>query len=399
MKARAASKRLLRARTRDNGFCIFIEEVPWAVFDPDDSDDAGLSGLYYPLVMHIGTLVSSDDSRRVTIRDIARAAGVSHPTVSRALRGSSLVSTETRERIEKLATEMGYTPDPTLSALMRYRDRSAKAGVASRIAVVVGRHLVDRWGAVVEAAREKALRFGYGFELYLWDPKVSAQRQSDILKARGVKGIVLGALTQSPQGERPVLDWEQFAVVTIGRFLEEPRLDSVSAGAFGAVRLALKKSQEHGYERPGLLSLELVNARSRDMLRSSFDSYMMRKPESGRVSALLVDDESCEAEIRDWIERERVDCVIGQRVFLDGLKSYGWKVPEDIAFISTDLFESEKAANRPAGTVHPDSEEARLAVSMLNERIITGMFGIPEIPHIMTLDTFWSDGYSLARRK
>jgi DNA-binding LacI/PurR family transcriptional regulator len=53
----------------------------------------------------------------VSIADIAHAAGVSHTTVSRALRGSSLISVDTRERIQRLAVEMGYTPNAIAQSL------------------------------------------------------------------------------------------------------------------------------------------------------------------------------------------------------------------------------------------------------------------------------------------
>ncbi len=46
----------------------------------------------------------------VTIKDIAKAAGVSHSTVSRALADSPLIRAETRARIRRLADQMGYTP-------------------------------------------------------------------------------------------------------------------------------------------------------------------------------------------------------------------------------------------------------------------------------------------------
>lgn len=46
----------------------------------------------------------------VTSHDVARLAGVSQPTVSRALRGDGRIAQATRERIEKAAAELGYVP-------------------------------------------------------------------------------------------------------------------------------------------------------------------------------------------------------------------------------------------------------------------------------------------------
>jgi DNA-binding LacI/PurR family transcriptional regulator len=55
---------------------------------------------------------------RVSIKDIAKAAGVSHSTVSRALSDSALVSDETKARIQRLAGEMGYSPDSLARSLV-----------------------------------------------------------------------------------------------------------------------------------------------------------------------------------------------------------------------------------------------------------------------------------------
>ncbi|HBE27499.1 MAG TPA: LacI family transcriptional regulator, partial [Ktedonobacter sp.] len=52
-----------------------------------------------------------------SIEDIAQAAGVSHSTVSRALRNSPLISVDVRERIQRLAHEMGYTPNAIAQSL------------------------------------------------------------------------------------------------------------------------------------------------------------------------------------------------------------------------------------------------------------------------------------------
>lgn len=57
------------------------------------------------------------ESRRATIRDVAKAAGVSPTTVSHALNRKGIVRQETVERIEQIAAEVGYRPSPIARGL------------------------------------------------------------------------------------------------------------------------------------------------------------------------------------------------------------------------------------------------------------------------------------------
>jgi DNA-binding LacI/PurR family transcriptional regulator len=59
--------------------------------------------------------------RAVSIEDIAREAGVSHATVSRALHDSPLISGEVRQQIQELARAMGYTPNAVAQSLKGQR--------------------------------------------------------------------------------------------------------------------------------------------------------------------------------------------------------------------------------------------------------------------------------------
>jgi len=90
---------------------------------------------------------------KTSIKDIARAAGVSHSTVSRALSDSPLVNEATRARIHRLALEMGYSPDAGARSLVR--------GHTCTVGVVVTT-IADPFSAeVVEGIEGTAYAHGY----------------------------------------------------------------------------------------------------------------------------------------------------------------------------------------------------------------------------------------------
>ncbi|MFD8453576.1 MULTISPECIES: LacI family DNA-binding transcriptional regulator [Streptomyces] len=72
--------------------------------------------------------------RRVGIRDVAEAAGLSITTVSHALRGKGQIAPATRERVRRAAAELGYRPDPVARGLV-----SGRTGI---LGLVVG-HMSD----------------------------------------------------------------------------------------------------------------------------------------------------------------------------------------------------------------------------------------------------------------
>ena len=61
---------------------------------------------------------------KISIKDIARAAGVSHSTVSRSLSDSRLVNPETKARIQQLAQQSGYSPHAGARSLVMGRTRT-----------------------------------------------------------------------------------------------------------------------------------------------------------------------------------------------------------------------------------------------------------------------------------
>lgn len=102
--------------------------------------------------------------KRVTIREVADAAGVSPAAVSYALRGIQ-VSDETQERVRKVAEEMGYEANPIARALASGRTRmvgilgpSLEDLWQQRLAAEAGRLLLahDHYALIVDAGGDPA---------------------------------------------------------------------------------------------------------------------------------------------------------------------------------------------------------------------------------------------------
>jgi DNA-binding LacI/PurR family transcriptional regulator len=94
-----------------------------------------------------------------TITDVARVAGVSVATVSRALRGLDRVSPSTRQRVLEVAEELHYVASPTATSLASGR---------TRVAAVVAPFLSRWYFATLVSAIEKALR-SQGHHVLLFD--------------------------------------------------------------------------------------------------------------------------------------------------------------------------------------------------------------------------------------
>lgn len=159
------------------------------------------------------------------IEDVARLAGVSKATVSRALRGLPNVSDGTRDRVRSAAAMLGYVASPSASSLASGRTRTI--GVLTP--------WVSRWyfANVIEGA-ERELR-GYGFDALLYTFTVERRgRQAvdlEVLKRR-VDGILVVGLPLGTYEAESLLTL-RVPVVFVGSGIEgQPtvRIDDYAAG-------------------------------------------------------------------------------------------------------------------------------------------------------------------------
>ena len=131
---------------------------------------------------------------RISIKDIAKAAGVSHSTVSRALSNSPLVKTETKTRIQRLAQEMRYSPDAWARSLVMGQTRAVGVVVTT---------IADPFIAEVMQGIEST-SYEHGYTVILASSNSDPEREMaavEMLRSKRVDGVIVtssrvGALYQ-----------------------------------------------------------------------------------------------------------------------------------------------------------------------------------------------------------
>lgn len=121
----------------------------------------------------------------VTSHDVARLAGVSQPTVSRALADNPRVSAATRERVRRAARELGYVPSAT--------GRALSLGRSHRVGLLVT-DLRNQYYPHIIAPVHHQLR-SHGYELILMTDEDPAGQVADRVRANGLDGVILATAT------------------------------------------------------------------------------------------------------------------------------------------------------------------------------------------------------------
>lgn len=185
--------------------------------------------------------------RSISIQDIAQAAGVSHTTVSRALRNSSLISIEVRENIQRLAQEMGYVPNAVAQSLRGQRTDTIGLVVTTIADPFVGR--------VVRGVEEAAQKFNLSLLLSVSgnDPDREAALIENFHRRR-VDGIIVTAARMTADHEKR-LSRVSAPMVLINQQSESriEHLPSVSVDDYAGARMAMAHLLSLGHRAIGYL--------------------------------------------------------------------------------------------------------------------------------------------------
>ncbi len=335
--------------------------------------------------------------KRISLKDIAEVCGVSRNTVSLALRNSTRLKAETRERIQEVAREMGYAADPELGKLMtRLRERNKK-DIHSEVAYVHTCGLVDdrppHWQYLEPAAAYLETQ-GYRVRSYYLDEErggLSEEELARILLARGVEGVLVGPMR--PRLNRIQLPWEQFSAVAWGRALDYPVLPQVDGDAYLAMKTCFLKLQERGCRRIGAIVPSLYDSLIGTAYRSAFMGQSSLLPPEQRVEILDINRpdfrELSRVEVEDWLQRYQVDGIIAMNGDYENLKRLGFRMPEAFQFACCHL---RLATQECPGMLSTDDQVGVTAAEQLLFAIQHGIRGSRPSRSLTLISGSWWDG-------
>ena len=334
-----------------------------------------------------------------TVRSIARTLGLSHTTVSDALRGKGRVDPKTVARVEKAAREAGYRRNPLAAAVMSELRRSRGGTFRGVLAAVdlIEPQRRDPHGAfhaeLVQGGRARAASLGFKLEQFVVGTDgMTVQRLDSIMQSRGIHGVLLLPSWYSPDWSE--LNWSRYAAVYTDYVIERPPLHCVCCNHYRSMTALMARLAERGYRRPGLCVERGRDERMQRRFSAAFRSSQENDPAIKIVPPLIVENQRKE-EFQRWFRRHKPDVVIGHFTETIGwMEECGARVPATHGFVSLNLLYSTRPC---AGLDQQPRELGARAVELLIAQLQRNELGVPEWPTTTTIPARWTEGPTLRK--
>lgn len=352
----------------------------------------------------------SKENTHITLRDIARKLGVSHTTVSLALRGSPKIPEARRVLIQAEVAKLDYRPNPAAAQLSNFRRMSATPAVRASLAwlnlwpaalKMRGYREFDLYWAGASRAAERA---GYRLDEFEVGGRLTPKRLERILIARNIRGLLVPPVRASVDWAG--FDWGRFSVVHLGRGAEGlPLFHSVTSDQTANTVLAFQEIRARGYSRIGFVGHRTMGW---DFLGGFLQAQQIVEAKASQVPPLLFektllaqqrveswDTPEMAVRFRTWVKRWKPDAIITES-------------PEVLALVKkTERRGTTKVGvaglnvrDLPydAGIDQNPEETGRVATLALLALLNENDRGIPVIQREILIKGTWVDGESLPRR-
>jgi LacI family transcriptional regulator, galactose operon repressor len=246
----------------------------------------------------------------ITIKDIAKALGLSTSTVSRALRGSYEISAETRKLVLEYAEKLNYRPNPIAQSLKEKRSRS--------IGIVVCEIANNFFSQVINGIESVAYKKGY--YVIISQSHESFEREvanTQYLASRSVDGLLISLSTETTDlSHLKKLHEKGLPIVFFDRITEEMLTHKVIANNFNGAYQATEHLIRSGFKRIAHLTISPHLSITKERLagykaaladhKLSFDESLVKYCKYGG----LIDSETDDAVDSLLSSKKRPDAIV-----------------------------------------------------------------------------------------
>lgn len=318
--------------------------------------------------------------KRITIEDVAQAAGVSRQTVSRAMNDKNEISQETKERVMRAVADLGYRPNRMAQSMVTQRTYA--------IGLLVADITNPFFPEVSRGVQDLAQANDYNVFFCNTDDRPELELQElHSLAAQGVDGIIVFSHSASPEDLKSFADSYR-PIIFINRIIEHPNASVLMIDNFRGAQIAADYFIDHHRTRPGMLTNNSATASaSRRLL-----GFKQRVLERG--IAFSDDHVAMEQATLDG-GYQAAHHLLEKYPETDALFTYndlmaigavraclerGYRIPEDVAIIGFDDIQFARMITPSLTTIRVDKYEiGKIALQRLLEMIENPGEATPQI--------------------
>jgi DNA-binding LacI/PurR family transcriptional regulator len=304
-----------------------------------------------------------DGTRRPTLLEVAKHAGVSRATASLVIRDAAGPSAKSRERVLSAAAELGYTPDRN-AQLLRSRE--------SRLLGVMFRAQDPFHADLIESIYAASEELGYDVVLSAVFPTRTEERAFTALTTSRCQAVIAIGPNDASTNDFG----SHLPIVEIGRSAEETAFDAVYTDDEHGVRLAVDHLVELGHrdivhvdggQAPGAAERRLGYQQAMADHGLNAHTRVLPGDYTERSGAAAARTLLAEVTLPTAVIAGNDQCAVG---LLDELRTAGTEVPQRVSVIGYDDSRLARLSHVNLTTVRQDVEQlARHAVEVAVESI------------------------------
>jgi LacI family transcriptional regulator len=326
----------------------------------------------------------------VTIKDIARIAGVSIATVSRVINNTKPVNEDTRRRILALMEELNFRPNAMARGLVKKE--------SCLIGFVFPEFKNTVFDALTDGVSGTAKFYGYDILVCLTQGELENEiHYLNLLREKQVDGIIFS----SGAGLRPehiaIIEPSRIPCVLVGQVSAYASIPSVHLDNFSAAYEAVTTLIRKGHRKIGMLrgplgDIAAGEERFRGFQVAMADAGLSVQPHWVRASGFSVQDgyEAMEA-MKESGPLPTAMFAAADRIAIGAMNyllEQGFSVPEDISIMGFDDIDMASVVRPKLSTVHYSSYEIGTTAARSLMKLIRGegvAAGHTEVPHKVVL--------------